>query len=107
MSVLWTYWLGSRLHRDSKISLHGFNSLTNKLTHENLDKDDVLQKNRNSSQENGFAIKRENSLWHNVSYFVTRSKVTLQMTDRVLLQRLQEVSIYLPYRSIKLINYCA
>lgn len=84
VSVLWTFWIGSRLQGEPEIPVEGFQSMTNRITHQNLD---VLRINRGSVKEDNLTRKKE-SQWYSIS---RKSKMADESADRGLLQRLQEV----------------
>ena len=108
MSVLWTYWIESRLQLDSESLPEGFQS----TRHETAK---FLRLKEGNFQENELARKREESgvdrtPWPVLGYTVTRkAKVAKKITEIRLLQRLKEVNVVLTYVNvfIKAIKYSA
>ena len=94
MSVFWTYWIESRLQRDSEILPEGFQS----TRHETAK---FLRLKEGSFRENGLSGKRrENEVVRTPrtvpGYTVTTTaKVAKKITERRLLQRLIEVNVVL------------
>ena len=88
VSVLWTYWIGNRAHRELEGLQLTKNSKLVSLTQTNLPKANSLRTNRVFSQENELDV-RQNDLSHT---FTGKSKAGNDVTDKGLLQRLQEVS---------------
>lgn len=99
ISVLWTYWIESRLQHDSEILPEGFQS----TTHETVK---FLPMREGNIQENELTRKRERSglvrtprpiLGYSVT---TKAKVVERITEMGLLQRLKEVNIVLTYVNV-------
>ena len=100
MSVLWTYWIESRLQHDSEILPEGFQS----TAHE---KAKFFRMKESNFQENEFTRKRERSgpvltprpiLGYSVT---TKAKVAEKITEMGLLQRLKEVNIVLTHVNVR------
>lgn len=85
LSVLWTYWIGNRVHREFKGLQLTKNSKLVSLTQ--TKKANSLRTNRVFSQENELGV-RQNDLSHP---FTGKSKAGIDVTDKGLLRRLQEV----------------
>lgn len=99
MSVLWTYWIESRLQLESEIQPEGFQSTRHetakflRLKEGNIQESE-LTRNRD---ENGVAGTPQPAL----GYTVTRNaKVGKKITEIRLLQRLIEVNIVLTYVNV-------
>lgn len=99
MSVLWTYWIGSRLQIDSEILLKGLQS----TRHETAK---FLRLKEGNFQENELTRKREESGVVRTSrpvlgYTVTsKAKVAKKITEIRLLQRLKAVNIVSTYVNV-------
>ena len=93
LSVIWTYWIGTRLQHKSEIPDEGFQSMKNRLKHVKQEEFNILRVNGARVQQHELSLTRKRENY--VPYSVTRkSKVALEITDRGLLQRLQEVKIF-------------
>lgn len=99
MSVLWTYWIGSRLQIDSEILPKGLQS----TRHETAK---FLRLKEGNFQENELTRKREESGVVRTSrpvlgYTVTsKAKVAKKITEIRLLQRLKAVNIVSTYVNV-------
>ena len=96
MSVLWTYWIESRLQLDSEILPEGFQSIRDETAK-------FLRLKEGNFQENELTRKREESGVARtprpvLGYTVTRkAKVAEKITEIRLLQRMKEVNVDLAY----------
>lgn len=97
MSVLWTYWIESRIQHDPEIPQEGFHSVERKTKHEAVELIEFLRVKITGIEGNELTRKGgENGLvhtpWSKLAYSVTKANVAEKITEIGLLQRLKEVN---------------
>lgn len=95
VSVIWTCWIGSRLQSHRDIPVEGFQLTENNRTPGDLEKLSSLRINGIFSQEKELSYTRRVLENYPTDSVTRNSKVSHGITDKALLQRLQEVNIYL------------
>ena len=95
VSVIWTCWIGSRLQSHREIPVEVFQLAENSRTPGNLEKLNSLRINGIFGQDKELSYTKSVLENYPTDSITRKSKVSDGITDKALLQRLQEVNIYL------------